>query len=325
MTAKLLSTTVVLALISSVALVAAWGPASHYYFTCTASNIPLNECLTKHTHLLSGTEMPDAFFFVNFLSPLTAAPVACQGWDLSSLHSPILAGYLYRMAPQFTTSTFNALEFAVGFGMHVSADAAGFYTGGYLGTGWGIQGYQPLPAGANTMNWMALWPFMEAVDSYVFSTYFNATGTHLPLRGVPDNGEETAAFVAAVVQQAIADGAAFPNVTAATVQQCAAAWQSIIAEESLKIEASPAAMFEFLMTFNDRHKATNFSQALANFDAVRGCAVGVSRAWLDAITNTSLTPYTAAETAYEYLATQYAAGNCTSLSSRRSTGPNLEF
>jgi hypothetical protein len=302
--ARRLLSCVVAAAVMAVA-VNAWGPITHYYYTCAASDIPLDKCF-DHMDLLSGTEMPDAFGFGSFLEPMSG-PLPGQGWEYLDLHSPLLAGYLYKNAANYTTATFNATEFAIGFGMHVTADAAGFFDHGYLGYGWGKR-YTPLLNG--TANWLNLWPFMSAVDAHVYKEFFERTKRHVPRSGVPSTSNETARFVSETVQMAIANGSVFPTITAPTVSTVAAMWQSLLTDEAIKAEVTPPEVFTWQMVYNDRYDAKNFTEAAKHYDMVRGCAVQAARTWHEAIRQPSVTPMAAVEATIQYVEAAYAKGVC---------------
>ncbi|MEE4248729.1 MAG: hypothetical protein V2I33_25400 [Kangiellaceae bacterium] len=73
-----------------VVFASAWGPPTHYYFTCNAIGGG-NNCVTngQHEYLLKGTELPDAFYFAEWLA---YAPKPCPN-ELRVLHDMTFAGY----------------------------------------------------------------------------------------------------------------------------------------------------------------------------------------------------------------------------------------
>jgi hypothetical protein len=98
--------------------------------------------------LLKGTELPDAFFFAEWLE---FPPHTCPT-ELRVLHDLTFAGYQVKLALN-NTEYADYLSLGVGFGAHVAGDFAGFFPGGYL---------------TKQVNWVDVWPLMTAVDAYVW-------------------------------------------------------------------------------------------------------------------------------------------------------------
>jgi hypothetical protein len=278
------STFVVAAVAALAASAVAWGPATHYYTTCRAFAPTESECALnrggKHGALLSGTEMPDAFFFGAYV-----VGGDCSG--LVPLHSLVFAGYLLQTALNRTSVSAAerkaGVELAKGFGAHVAMDAAGFFPGGYL---------------KKSSNWIATWPLMTAVDAYVVQQKLNATAAVVP-RNVPN--------LTAYQSELISAAASKFNVTvsAAQVWKCAAQWQLVVAEETVKAAELPAPSYAWEMTRSLEGAADGktFAKAVARVDAAVACAVPSIALWVAAI-EAGKTP----QAAFAELITYYSHG-----------------
>ena len=295
----------------------AWGPAAHYYFTCKAvrgNPLCMNE--GKNWDLLSGTEMPDSLIFGDMVS---GNP--CTGFGM--LHNLYFAGFQLQLALKearenntcYSTlpgvknsdSCFSAVDFALGFGAHVVADIAAFFSNdAYLG-----DGYKPsTPSSvAGEKNWISIWPFMTAVDAYVRQTKLGV-GSRIPdtLHNLPSNATEflvraNAAFAAAFPTEPI------PAPTAAEFGECANQWHYVIENEGRKAASLPNASYQWEMVYNDRMGATNFSDAAANFEKASWCTQYPIDVWMGIVLGGE-SPILAFNTTLQWYVEAFQQGLC---------------
>ena len=271
--------------------VMSWGPSTHYYFTCSAlSN--LANCEGSSSHLLAGTEMPDAFFFGSFVDPSI-----CLGFG--ELHDIHFATYMLLAARNMSTnSSSDLVRFAEGYGAHIVADFAGFWPGGYLGNG-----HMQTPS---IVNWVSLWPFMTAVDSYVAHSLARPAAA-----GVPTVSSAVAGFVSSSAHAyQMLDPSIGPVPNSNQVQQCAAQWQQVVSTETKVAIATPSQVYEYQMVSNDVFNATSFSQAASHFSMASSCAISGIKTWLAAVAAPNATVAGVADLMFSYFASQFSSGKC---------------
>lgn len=286
---KLLTSLLVLA----AAVAVAWGPATHYYMTCAGlGHSTTSDCFWR-TQLLAGTEMPDAFFFANQVTPSQ-----CTG--LGELHDIVYGSYLVKQAMKEG----QYLDLALGFGAHVTGDFAGFYPGGYLGRG-----------GAGTTDWVAVWPFMTAIDSYVAQVLLPNEQTPPSPVTLPNNVPTLDANSSAFMKRARDTMAKdfpkqYPNATAAEILACSEQWKHVVNAEAKKSTLLPPASYQWEMIYRDNFGATTFDQASHNLKLALFCGVDLISVWKGAVMNVSNTPMAAVGITEQYLVNLFKQGLC---------------
>jgi hypothetical protein len=265
---------------------------------CAANLDPprLKDCLqSQGIGYFSGAMMPDAFLFGDFVLPSSDNCTA-----FSNLHN-------------FEFATFMALNgdrayqsFYEGYGLHIAADFAGFWPGGYLGNG-------GMGANSTSVNWISVWPFMTAVDAFVMDEYLNSIYEgEMPLPG-PTVSLGEASFLSQSSISFNKLNPASPVVSPQQVLQCAADWKVVVDQEVRKAYAMsvhPSAPYEFEMTFNDVQNASTFEQAKAHFQASHTCAIQGSAVWLDAQRNPNATVASVTGAVFKWYSESFAGGLC---------------
>lgn len=280
----------------------AWGPVSHYRMTCAALHpgVSVADCATASANeqLIVGTDLPDAFYFGLFITGSTCT-------QARGLHNLEFAGYQVKLAMQeqqqavHQDPSFDALQYALGFGAHVAGDFAGFYPGAYLGNGHS-------PNGPSWRNWISLWQFMTVVDAHVLRNH-SMPPAQLPRAPLPQAG---AAFIARATAYAKQKGASFPVLTPAAAFNCTTVWS-----ETVNRNVDVAASFSLgtiadSLVFFDRYGATTLAAAEAHLELAIHCGIKVISAWAADIQKASTTPLQALETAYELLESLVGKGEC---------------
>lgn len=298
---KLTALIVVVALL--LALCAAWGPSTHYYFTCTAlrGSQDFATCMKSRATLLSGTDMPDAFFFGDFVDS-----GACVG--LAELHDAAFATFMTIEA--IKTGSQELIDFSLGYGAHIVGDFAGFFPGGFLGNGF-------FP-NSSFVNWVSLWPYMTSVDSLVLQTKF--AGAAIPT-SVPIVSNHVARFFSNVSNYFHANiEASIPNATVEQVLACGAQWKSVVSIETVKAAKLPAASWQYEVLYNNPFNATSFIRAANDFQMAAGCAVGGISLWASAVQMANATVMGVIGSVEGYFESQFLSGKCSPTAMKR-TGP----
>jgi hypothetical protein len=278
-----------LVLLSSVGVSSAWGPYSHYTFSCGARGLAVEKC---DAALLFGSDLPDAFFF----GAENASSAACAG--LQPVHDLGFAGYLVKRA--VATREPNLLQLALGFGAHSAADAVGFYPRhGYLSK-------------SGSFSWTAVWVFMTAVDAALCHANANATAACGSVAAAPPALPPGGAslFVASANDYRAAAAPNFPNLTVAMVDECAGNWASNVGAVLRGAHALSLQGARELMLGFDVFGAASIVEAAAHLDLAAPCAVAAARSWMDAIQMGNVTAAAAAQSTYAFVASQFAAGAC---------------
>lgn len=121
-------------------------------------------------------------------------------------------------AAGLASDSFDALQYAIGFGAHVTGDTAGFYPNAYLGNGHS-------PNGPTWRNWISLWQFMTTVDAHVLRNESMVAAT-FPTAAIPMEGAE---FISRATAYASSQGATqFPILTDSAVFNCTTTWSETV-------------------------------------------------------------------------------------------------
>jgi hypothetical protein len=248
----------------------AWGPMFHYLSACSTTSDANCLCSGQYDDLLVGSFAPDAFFFGG--SPFIIAS-ACPA-NVSAIHDPVFAGYLVNWAPQYSTTSFNASAFALGFGTHVVADAVGFgFPRGYFMA-------DPAVLVNQMIDWLYTWPLMVAIDSAVVTSNFTCGKASLPSHGF---STAAATFIAESSVRYAAMKAGFPVVDATTVQTCGSIWQTHVSSVAARNFGTPAsASLETLVVY-DPYGSQNSAEAQAALIMQETCAVHAISVWQQAL------------------------------------------
>eukprot|EP00656_Telonema_subtile_P000126 TRINITY_DN10058_c0_g1_i1.p1 TRINITY_DN10058_c0_g1~~TRINITY_DN10058_c0_g1_i1.p1 ORF type:complete len:310 (-),score=35.85 TRINITY_DN10058_c0_g1_i1:196-1005(-) len=247
---------------------------------------------SANLELQTGSEMPDAFFFGSF-----ATGSSCT--QFRPLHDVVFAGVQLQLALKTPVSSdFNATEFALGYGSHIVGDVAGFAPGGYLGNG-------HLPQSSTlTQDWLSIWPFMSAVDSYV------AHNRSMSPRDLPALSAPGGAFMEAAVAayQKVVPGAA--SLAAAQAVKCSQEWADAISPIVNMSTEMPMSASGWAMMHNDQYGAGSDSEAQGHFELAHGCAVKAIQLWGQSIVQNHLNATEAEAAVLALYGKMFAAGEC---------------
>lgn len=275
----------------------AWGPVTHYHFTCSAlqPHTAPAECVASSPSLILGADMPDAFFFSSFISG-SACPAG-----IAALHDGAFAGFMLQQA--VAAGDGELAQLAAGFGSHVAADVAGFFPGGFLGTGGLAPGME---------NWVTVWPFMQAVDGLVMQQ-LRLNASQLVRQPISD---AAAAFVAnATAAYAAAGGGgnvAFPVLTATDVSACVNTWSDVLSQSFAlsEVYAQNEAVLAAVLPHFDQFADKSLDAVKAQLAMAASCASAGIVTWVDALDQKHLTPAAAYAATLKYYEGAFKAGKC---------------
>jgi len=136
--------------LASVCTVSAWGPVSHITFARDAfgaTNVDLSAC-----------DAPDGYF--GFTAPqFSYAPFAADCPNIATFHDPVVAGTIFQHALASGNPDPGYIQFLRSYNSHMLSDFVGFSEyGGYLSNV------------TSTVNWVTMWPKMQAIDAYIFGS-----------------------------------------------------------------------------------------------------------------------------------------------------------
>jgi len=290
-----------LGFLSALTLTFAWGPVSHYQFSCQSMVPPLGpivncQCLNSTSEephekgflsssssdlvwdadsLLMGSDFPDALYFgANYFTG-SSCPLAA-----ADLHDPLFAGLLVRSALKSNNGTL--VSFAAGFAAHVAADLLGFGEGfqqqfvGYLGNASGV------------IDWITEWSFMTAVDARVLQSLGGRT-PRLPSRPVPTS------ILGFFSEVSLEYGT---WISVGNLSVCAGNWATAINQFNKLSSLQTPESTERQLLFFDRWNASSGPQALQNLERALQCASAAARYYLLSLIEQGDSP----EVAYTMLA-----------------------
>ena len=206
-----------------------WGPFTHQFFSS------LDDSHAKQIGFRAGASAPDAF---KHISP--------------QLHNPLFASVLFQVAEE----SGQGIDFALGYGCHLSHDAVGHHTAGFLN-----------PSEDH--------PLEFAMDSFIAKEL-----------SPPSFCQITPSEIALVVNASVKAAAEYPKIKAIDLKQAQEAVLKFRALTTAEAVAMPL-NFEYKSQLIKESycKVTTLSQVVANFNQSRDWSVEACRFWESTMTN----------------------------------------
>jgi hypothetical protein len=263
----------------------------------------LVSCIEDNPDLISGDAFPDAFFFGDFVGGSNCT-------TFGGYHDSTFGVFLMTSARQQQQQqqrhgasggggsgarrTFNATAFALGYASHMYADNVGFFSDSLL------------PPRSTYFNWLSIWSYMTAIDS------FQGVNGGLLEMEVPELSDEGAQWVADVAAQYREQfNPALPVVSSDEVRWCAAAWQSVLRDKTREALRSPPEAWRHLLVEFTPFGATTPEEAIAELEVQQRCVADVWRQYITLVSQPDPDPQQITAEMTLFISEIFAEGRCT--------------